>query len=117
MTPNQYLSKSPQLKALCRLVEHDFSSKGLVHHNWNHVLRDLARGIMIGEAEGADMRIVLAGVLLHDIGRIYPEEEEDHHTSGAKAAPKYLTKAGYTKREIDEWFWVDIGTGLNPSRI
>ena len=75
-----YLSKYAELKALYELVKHDFFAKGLVHHNWNNVLRDLARGIMIGEAEGAKMKIVLAGVLLHDIGRLYSEEGEDHYT-------------------------------------
>ena len=102
MRLDQFLSKFPEVRALYELVKNDFSTKGLVHHNWNHVLRDLARGIMIGEAEGANMKIVLAGVLLHDIGRLYPEEGEDHHTSGVKVAPKYLTKAGFTKREIEE---------------
>lgn len=102
MRLDYYLSKFPELKALYELVGHDFSTKRLVHHNWNHMLRDLARGIMIGEAEGTNMKIVLAGVLLHDIGRLYPEDGADHYTSGAKVAPKHLTKAGFTKREIEE---------------
>jgi len=102
MRLDYYLSKCAELRALYELVERDFSSKGLVHHNWNHVLRDLARGIMIGEAEGADMKIVLAGVLLHDIGRLYPEAGENHYTAGAKVAPKYLTKTSFTKAEIKE---------------
>jgi len=97
-----YLSKYAELKALYELVKRDFSSKELIHHNWNHVLRDLARSIMVGEAEGADMKLVLAGVLLHDIGRLYPEEGEDHHVAGAKVAPKHLTKAGFTKKEIEK---------------
>ena len=42
MMLDQYLSKYAELKALYELVEHDFSTKELVHHNWNHVLRDLA---------------------------------------------------------------------------
>lgn len=102
MKLNYYLSKHVKLKALYELVEHDFSTMGLVHHNWNHVLRDLARGIIIGEAEGTNMRIVLAGVLLHDIGRLHPEEGENHYTSGVEIAPKYLAKAGFTKKEIKE---------------
>jgi len=97
-----YLSKYAELNALYELVRHDFLTKGLVHHNWNHVLRDLARGIMIGEAEGTNMKIVLAGVLLHDIGRLYPEKGEYHHSLGAKAAPNYLLKASFTKNEITE---------------
>jgi len=102
MRLDSYLSKYAKLKTLYELVEQDFSAKGLVHHNWNHVLRDLARSIIIGEAEGANMKIVLAGVLLHDIGRLYPEEAEDHHAAGAKVAPKYLVKARFTRSEIEE---------------
>jgi len=102
MRLDYYLSKYAGLKALYELVKRDFLAKGLVHHNWNHVLRDLARGVMIGEAEGANMKIVLADVLLHDIGRLYPEAGEDHYASGAKVAPNYLMKAGFTKSEIKE---------------
>jgi len=101
MRLDHYLSKCAELRTLYELVEHDFSTKGLVHHNWNHVLRDLARGIMIGEVEGADMKIVLAGVLLHDIGRLYPEGK-DHYTIGAKMAPIFLTKTGFTENEVEE---------------
>jgi HD superfamily phosphodiesterase len=97
-----YLSKYAELKTLYELVKRDFSSKNLVHHNWNHVLRDLARGIMVGKAEGASMKPVLAGVLLHDIGRLHPEKGEDHYVVGAKVAPEYLRKAGFTKKESEE---------------
>jgi HD superfamily phosphodiesterase len=102
MRLDYYLSKYAELKALYKLVEHDFRKKGLVHHNWNHVLRDLARGITIGEAEGADLKTVLSGVLLHDIGRLYPEEGEDHYIVGAKISPNYLRKTGFQNREIEE---------------
>jgi HD superfamily phosphodiesterase len=102
MMLDQYLSEYAGLKALYEVVKHDFIAKGLIHHNWNHVLRDLARGVVIGEAEGANMKIVLAGVLLHDIGRLYSKKGEDHHTLGAKVAPNYLMKAGFTKNEIKE---------------
>jgi putative nucleotidyltransferase with HDIG domain len=102
MNLGYYLSKYPELKVLYELVERDFSTKRLVHHNWNHALRDLARGVTVGEAEGANMKVVLAGVLLHDIGRLYPEEGEDHHAVGAKIALKYLTEADFGKKEIQE---------------
>jgi HD superfamily phosphodiesterase len=102
MILDHYLSEYAGLKALYEVVRHDFIAKALIHHNWNHVLRDLARGVMIGEAEGANMRIVLAGLLLHDVGRLYSEEGEDHHTLGAKVAPNYLMKTGFTKSEIKD---------------
>jgi HD superfamily phosphodiesterase len=102
MKLNEYLSKFTELKALYEKVEPDFLTKGLVHHNWNHVLRDLARGIIIGEGEVANMKVVLAGVLLHDIGRLYPEFGEDHYSAGIKVAPKYLKNTGFTNKEIEE---------------
>lgn len=99
---NQYLSQFPELRVLYGLVKQDFLTKGLVHHNWSHIQRDLARAIMIGEAEKADMKLVLASVLLHDIGRLYPKLGNDHHAAGAKKAPEYLTKAGFTNNEISK---------------
>lgn len=67
------------LKALYGLVKRDFSTKGPVHHNWHHILRDLAKAVIVGEAEGANMKIVLASVLLHDIGRLYPGLDTRSH--------------------------------------
>jgi len=101
MKLSYYLLKHADLKALHERVKRDFCTRGLIHHNWNHVVRDLARAIMIGEREGANMKIVLAGVLLHDIGRLYPKESEDHHVAGAKVAPRYLADAGFAESEID----------------
>ncbi|MEM4713655.1 MAG: HD domain-containing protein [Candidatus Bathyarchaeia archaeon] len=102
MKLGEYLSQSPQLRVLYEIVKQDFSSKGLIHHNWQHILRDLARAIMVGEAEKVNMRIVLASVLLHDIGRLYPELGSDHHEVGALKAPEYLRKAGFNSKEISE---------------
>ncbi len=102
MRLDNYLSKYSELKALHDLVDGIFATRGLVHHNWNHVLRDLARAVQISEAEGADARIVLAAVLLHDIGRLHHKEGEDHYTSGARVAPRYLKEAGFSGKEIGE---------------
>jgi HD superfamily phosphodiesterase len=102
MKLDDYLFQFEDLKLLYNKVAEEFSSKGLVHHNWNHVLRDLARGIIIGDAEETNMKIVLASILLHDIGRLYPEKGEDHHAFGANMAPKYLMDAGFTDKEIEE---------------
>jgi putative nucleotidyltransferase with HDIG domain len=100
MKLSHYLLKHADLKTLCELVKRDFCTRGLIHHDWNHVVRDLARAVMLGEKEGANMKIVLAGVLLHDIGRLHPEEGEDHYAAGARIAPKYLADAGFAKSEV-----------------
>jgi hypothetical protein len=48
MRLDEYLSKFAELKNLYEIVKQDFLAKGLVHHNWKHVQRDLARGIIKG---------------------------------------------------------------------
>lgn len=101
MRIDDYLSEFSELKTLYELVKQDFSTKELVHHNWLHVLRDLARAIMIEKTERADMKIVLASVLLHDIGRLYPELGSDHHEAGARKAPEFLRKAGFKREDIN----------------
>jgi HD superfamily phosphodiesterase len=102
MKLDEYLSQSSELRVLYQMVKQDFSMRGLVHHNWHHILRDLARAIIVGEAEKANMKIVLAGVLLHDIGRLYPDLGSDHHEVGAVKAPEYLRKADFKSEEIGE---------------
>lgn len=102
MKLNIYLSKFAELKTLYEVIKLDFLSEGLVHHNWSHTLRDLAKGIIICEKEKANTKIVLASILLHDIGRLYPELGKEHYSAGAKVAPKYLKGAGFTKKEIEK---------------
>jgi len=97
-----YLSKYTELRSLYQSVQREFLEKGLVHHNWNHVLRVLAEGVRLGEAEGANMKIVLASVLLHDIGRLRCIAGQDHHSVGAEIAPKYLKDAGFNSDEIEQ---------------
>ena len=99
---DNYLLQFDDLKTLYGLVKQNFSTKGTVHHNWHHVLRDLAKAVIIGEAERANMKIVLASVLLHDIGRLYPDLDSDHHKAGVAKAPEYLRKAGFGSEEISE---------------
>jgi len=99
---DDYLLQFDDLRTLCGLVEQDFSKRGPVHHNWHHVLRDLAKAVILGEAEKANMKIVLASVLLHDIGRLYPDLNSDHHKAGVTKAPEYLRKAGFGSEEISE---------------
>jgi len=102
MKLHDYLSQYGEFKALYELVNQDFTTKGLIHHNWHHILRDLAKAVILGEAEKANMKIVLASVLLHDIGRLYPDLDSDHHKAGVAKAPEYLKRAGFGSEEISE---------------
>lgn len=102
MKLDDYLMLYGDLKALYLLVKQDFCTRGLIHHNWQHILRDLTRAIMIGPIEKANMKIVLASVLLHDIGRLYPDLGSDHHEVGATKAPEYLRKAGFKSEDVSQ---------------
>jgi uncharacterized protein len=60
-------------------------------HDFDHVLRVLALAERIGQAEGADLEIVRAAVLLHDVARA--EEESTgvcHAQAGAQRAREIL---------------------------
>ncbi len=71
-------------------------------HDFDHVLRVLALVRRIGPAEGADMRILEAATLLHDIAR---EEETrtgvDHALAGAERAREIVREWGYTAQEAE----------------
>jgi HD superfamily phosphodiesterase len=95
-----YLSGSAELRSLYESVEEDYSANGLIHHNWHHVLRDLARAVLIGEAEKADMKLLLSAVLLRDIGRLHPISGKDHYESGTVKAREHLVHAGFTDEEV-----------------
>ncbi len=55
-------------------------------HAFDHVMRVYHLAERIGQAEGADMRVLLTAVLLHDIAR----EGADHHLQGARRARELL---------------------------
>ncbi|MBU7014907.1 MAG: HD domain-containing protein [Theionarchaea archaeon] len=96
-----YFSTCPELKTLYELVEQEYITKNPVHHNWTHAQRDLAKAIYLGEEEKANMKIVIAGILLHDIGRLYPDSGKEHYMKGAEVAPDFLRDAGFTDKEIE----------------
>jgi uncharacterized protein len=77
------------------------AQKELTAHNWEHIYRDTLNAIVIGEAEGADMRVVLPAIVMHDIGYLYGPPE-GHGPRGADKLPAYLDDAGisYPGEEI-----------------
>jgi uncharacterized protein len=60
-------------------------------HDFDHVLRVLAMAERIGQAEGADLGIVRAAALLHDVGREEAEAEGlDHAALAAQRTREIL---------------------------
>jgi uncharacterized protein len=69
-------------------------------HDFDHVLRVLALAERIGQAEGADMEIVRAAALLHDVGRARADVEGlDHAAVGAAQAREILAGQPLAKVE------------------
>lgn len=87
----EYQDKDPKFKAVCDYAKQRFdAAPNLVAHNWEHTRRDILNAIVIGEAEGADMRIVLPAMAMHDIGFLYGATGKTHGAIGADKLPEFL---------------------------
>jgi hypothetical protein len=71
--------------------------KGLLHHNFQHVMRDLHRALLIAAEEASvDYGVLIPGVLLHDIGFFDPDYKRlGHDVTGARLAQELLSPLDY----------------------
>ncbi len=73
-------------------------------HDWSHIDRVRNLALHIGKKEKADLKVLEAACLLHDIGR---KEEMDsngkfcHAEKGAELAEKFLIKLKLDKKDIE----------------
>ena len=74
-------------------------SKGTAH-GFDHVLRVLALAEQIAREEGADLEVVQAASLLHDMTAEGPDRAT-HHVSGAEKAREILLKLGHPPHKVD----------------
>lgn len=73
-------------------------------HDFEHILRVYRTAEIIGQAEGADMEILLAAVLLHDTSDAEPDGLSDrptHHLASAAFARDTLTTEGWPPARIE----------------
>lgn len=66
-------------------------------HDYDHILRVTATAVRLAEAEGADVGVVRAAALLHDIGRAEEDHgagQVDHAELSARQARAFLTDRG-----------------------
>ena len=69
-------------------------------HDFEHVLRVLKLAERIGQAEGADMEILRAAVLLHDVARVAEDQGGPCHAeAGAQRARQILS--GHPQHKVD----------------
>jgi len=90
-----YLGNDPTYKTAYEYTRKRFNeAKHLSAHNWAHIYRDTLNAIVIGEAEGADMSIVMPAITMHDIGFLYGATGKTHGAMGADRLAEYLEEGG-----------------------
>jgi hypothetical protein len=97
-----YLDRDHRLRSVVTYTKQRFdAAKALTAHNWEHIYRDTFNAIVIGEAEGADMSVVLPAIVMHDIGYLFGPAK-DHGPRGADRLPEFLGTGGisYSADEI-----------------
>lgn len=102
---SKYLASDQRYQAVYDHTKGRFqAATELVAHNWPHAYRDTLNAIVIGEAEGADMSIVLPAITMHDIGFLYGASPEQHGEVGADYVKEFLKEAGahYSDEQIEK---------------
>lgn len=86
---------------LMNFVRRELSSYERGAHTFDHTLRVHKIAARIGRAEGADLRILLAAAILHDVGRTREKAEGISHSilSGTMSRG-LLFELGYQEREV-----------------
>lgn len=71
-------------------------------HDFDHIRRVYAMAVRLAREEGADLEIVKAAALLHDIAdsAAGTPERENHHLASALAAEKLLSEEGWPPDRI-----------------
>jgi uncharacterized protein len=71
-------------------------------YRWKHTLRVVQYGRRIAEAENADVEIVMAACMLHDVSKFdNVEYGVEHGRVSARIARPFLETLGYTPEQVD----------------
>ena len=98
----EYLSNDSDYQKVFTHTKQRFEAdEKLTAHNWEHAYRDTLNVIVIGEAEKANMRIVLPAATMHDIGFLYGASGKTHGAVGADKLVEFLSEqeVNYTDEE------------------
>jgi putative nucleotidyltransferase with HDIG domain len=70
-------------------------------YRWQHTLRVSHYGRMLAEGEGANVELVIAACLLHDVAHFDQDSWKDHGRLGARIIRPLLTDLGYSPEETE----------------
>ncbi len=75
-------------------------AEGDAAHDFDHILRVTRLGERIAAAEGADVAVVTAAALLHDVP-VSGASRKAHHLAAADFAGEYLTGLGWPREQVE----------------
>jgi putative nucleotidyltransferase with HDIG domain len=95
-----YMEKAYQQRADRARLDQILSHAG---YRWEHTQRVAQYGKVIAETDGANVELVVAGCLLHDIAWFdtNSENSREHGRVGAKVARPFLEGLGYTPDQVE----------------
>ena len=71
-------------------------------YRWEHTLRVSHNGKILAEKEGANMEVVIAACLLHDIAKLsHQSHDVEHGRVGARMVRPFLQELGYTTVDVE----------------
>ena len=97
----KYLQADPRLEKLLALVQPEYDRAHLPNHNMDHIAQVLYRALFIYETDAleADISILIAATLLHDIGYSIALRKEGHEEAGIEIGERLLGVAGFSSEE------------------
>jgi HD superfamily phosphodiesterase len=72
-----------------------------IEYRWLHTLRVANIGKQLAECEHAQVELVIAGCLLHDIATFDEGERQNHGHLGGRIIRPYLQELGYSPEEVE----------------
>jgi HD superfamily phosphodiesterase len=87
----------PRLARLLAAVRKRYATADLIAHGMEHIERVLVNAVVIAKTEDCRMDIVIAAVLLHDIGFLESDDPGEHNVTGARLCGAWLD--GWTEAD------------------
>ena len=99
---NYFVKQDPRIKKVYDYAKEKYTKANFPQHNWEHILRDLYRALIIAETEGnVNFSILIPVVLLHDIG-VTEDEYSKHEKVGVIIIKRDLPRFGYSNEEVEK---------------
>lgn len=97
---NYYFKQNSKIKEIFDYAKIKYNESNLPQHNWQHIMRDLYRALIIAETEkNVDYSILIISTILHDIG-VTEGNHYNHEISGCNIVKRDLPKFNFSEEEI-----------------